>query len=155
MEPEIWGKHAWIFLHSITMTYPENPSNEDKKTYKNFFESLDKVLPCIICRINYRKHINNVPIDNFLHSRRSIVEWLINIHNQTNTMLNKPTIEYDEVINNFKKLYKKDNINNEEIKNNNTILKTNTNLNNSNLYLCFIIILLIIIAILVWNVIRK
>jgi hypothetical protein len=154
MEPQIWGKHAWIFLHSITMTYPENPSNEDKKTYKNFFQSLDKILPCIICRVNYKKHINNVPIDNFLHSRRSLVEWLINIHNQTNTMLNKPTIEYDEVIDNFKKLYKKDDINNEEIAINNSKLNPTSNVNNSNLYLCIIMILLIIIAILVWNLIR-
>lgn len=152
MEPHIWGKHAWIFLHSVTMTYPDDPSNEDKKIYKNFFESLDKILPCIICRVNYKKHINNVPIDNFLHSRRSIVEWLINIHNQTNTMLNKPTIEYDEVINNFKKLYKKDNINGEEIIK--TTIKSTSNLNNSNVYLCIIMILLIIIAILVWNLLR-
>lgn len=152
MEPQIWGKHAWIFLHSITMTYPENPSNEDKKIYKNFFESLDKVLPCVICKVNYKKHRNNVPIDNFLHSRRSLVEWLINIHNQTNVMNNKPTIEYDEVINNFKKLYKKDNIKSEEIIK--TPIQPTSNLNNSNLYLCIIMILLIIIAILVWNLLR-
>lgn len=152
MEPQIWGKHAWIFLHSITMTYPENPSNEDKKIYKNFFESLDNVLPCVICKVNYKKHRNNVPIDNFLHSRRSLVEWLINIHNQTNVMNNKPTIEYDEVINNFKKLYKKDNIKSEEIIK--TPIQPTSNLNNSNLYLCIIMILLIIIAILVWNLLR-
>lgn len=147
MEPQIWGKHAWIFLHSITMTYPENPSNDDKKTYKIFFESLDKILPCIVCRKNYRKHISNVPIDSFLHSRRSIVEWLINIHNQTNIMHNKPTMEYDQVINLYKKIYKKESIDTEQ-----NIEKSTCISDNSYKYIIFI--LLIIIAILVWNLIR-
>ena len=31
MNPKIWGPHAWIFLHSITLNYPENPTPELKK----------------------------------------------------------------------------------------------------------------------------
>ena len=154
MEPHIWGNHAWIFLHSITMTYPESPSHEHKKTYKNFFESLDLILPCIICRINYKKHITQVPIDNFLNSRRNLVEWLINIHNQTNIMNNKPTMEYDQVINNFKKLYKKEKINTDYNSKYTPKLINQNNNNNNNLHVYIIIILLIIIAILVWNLIR-
>ena len=23
MKPEIWGPHAWMFLHSITLEYPD------------------------------------------------------------------------------------------------------------------------------------
>ena len=151
MEPQIWGKHAWIFLHSITMTYPENPSNEDKKTYKNFFESLDKILPCSVCRTNYRKHIQHLPIDTFLHSQRSLVEWLINIHNQTNIMHNKPTMEYDQVIDNFKKIYKKDTNTNDIInEESNNIRIEGTN---NNIYFIIIMILLIIIFILSWKLI--
>jgi len=152
MEPQIWGKHAWIFLHSITMTYPENPSNEDKKIYKNFFESLDKILPCSVCRINYRKHIQQLPIDTFLHSQRSLVEWLINIHNQTNIMHNKPTMEYDQVIDNFKKIYKKDTNANDIINKESNNIKSEAT--NNNIYFIIIIILLIIIAILSWKLIR-
>ena len=36
MEAKIWGPHAWIFLHSITMAYPENPTDNDKKYMKIF-----------------------------------------------------------------------------------------------------------------------
>ena len=31
MNPKFWGPHAWIFLHSITLNYPKEPSDEDKK----------------------------------------------------------------------------------------------------------------------------
>ena len=37
MDPKVWGPNAWIFLHSITMNYPKNPTNEDKEKYRTFF----------------------------------------------------------------------------------------------------------------------
>ena len=40
MEPNIWGPSAWIFLHTITLQYPEKPTDDDKKKYYVFFNSL-------------------------------------------------------------------------------------------------------------------
>ena len=34
MEPKIWGEHAWIFLHTITLNYPEEPTFSDKYNYQ-------------------------------------------------------------------------------------------------------------------------
>ena len=31
MEPKVWGSHAWIFLHTITLNYPDEPSKFDKE----------------------------------------------------------------------------------------------------------------------------
>ena len=36
MNPKIWGPHAWVFLHTITLNFPENPTPEQKKYYKDF-----------------------------------------------------------------------------------------------------------------------
>ena len=58
MEPKIWGEHAWIFLHTITLNFPENPTFEDKHNYKTFFESLKYILPCPTCREHYKENIN-------------------------------------------------------------------------------------------------
>ena len=33
INPSIWGEPGWIFLHSITFSYPEKPTKEDKITY--------------------------------------------------------------------------------------------------------------------------
>ena len=30
MNPEIWGPPAWMFLHSISLAYPKNPTDVDK-----------------------------------------------------------------------------------------------------------------------------
>ena len=105
MEPNIWGKHAWIFLHSVSMNYPDNPSNNDRKNYKDFFENLRYVLPCEVCKKHFSQHIQSNSIVSALHSKKKLVEWVIEVHNQVNISLNKPTMNYDQVIDLYKKIY--------------------------------------------------
>ena len=62
MNPKIWGPHAWIFLHSVSFSYPDDPTEEDKKEYKKFFESLQYVLPCDTCKYNYKKKIKKIKL---------------------------------------------------------------------------------------------
>ena len=90
MKPEVWGPHAWIFLHSITLEYPNNPTNEDKLNIKNFFNSVGLVLPCQKCRLNFNSHLKKYPLtDKVLESKSSLVKWMIDIHNCVNVMNNK------------------------------------------------------------------
>ena len=100
--PEFWGPHGWIFLHSVTFNYPENPTQTDKLNYKSFFESLVNILPCEKCSSNYKDHIHKYPIDNHLDSKTSLIQWLIDIHNITNIQLGKPTLSPLEEINEYK-----------------------------------------------------
>ena len=37
MKKNFWGPSGWLFLHSVTFQYPDNPSDEDKYNYKVFF----------------------------------------------------------------------------------------------------------------------
>jgi hypothetical protein len=160
MEPNIWGKHAWIFLHSVSMNYPDNPSNEDRKNHKNFFENLRYVLPCEVCKKHFTQHILHNPIEPALHSKRKLVEWLINVHNQVNISLNKPTMTYDQVIELYKKIYngnmyledvKKTNKEEKKFNSNMYIKKNNSALDNiSNNYLENNIVILIIITLLLF-----
>lgn len=105
MNPEIWGPGAWLFLHSITLAYPDNPTQKDKENYKNFFETLKYVIPCKKCSYNYSKNIKDNNILNHLDSKVSLVKWLVNIHNQVNIENNKKIMEYEDVIKEYKKIY--------------------------------------------------
>ena len=111
MNNYIWGPKAWFFLHTITFNYPENPTKNDKLNYKNFFKSLQYVLPCKVCKKNYINHINEFPIDDFLNSKDDIVKWLINIHNEVNKILKKPIINYEDVIEYYNNIYNNNNYN--------------------------------------------
>jgi len=53
MNPEVWGPHTWIFLHSISLNYPKCPTRKDKDNMRNFIVSLKGVLPCDNCKENF------------------------------------------------------------------------------------------------------
>ena len=99
MDPKGWGPSAWIFLHSITLNYPEYPSAEDKKNIHGFFSNLGNILPCNSCKWNYKSHLEKYPLNNsVLNSKQNLVKWLIDIHNSVNIMNNKPTYSHDDAI---------------------------------------------------------
>ncbi len=97
MFPEVWGPHAWIFLHTITFNYPSNPSNEDKRYHKELFENLKYTLPCKKCAKHYSENLLKYPIDSALDSREKFIEWLIDIHNEVNKKNGKRIYSYEEV----------------------------------------------------------
>ena len=102
MNPKLWGPHGWVFLHSITMNYPKQPTDQDKHIYKQFFKSLQFILPCQKCAHHYSENIQENPIESALDSRDSLVRWLIEIHNEVNKDLGKPTLTYEQVIDEYK-----------------------------------------------------
>ena len=55
--PDTWGPHGWKFIHFLALAYPNEPTDEQKKNYKTFFEALQPVLPCSLCANNYKRHI--------------------------------------------------------------------------------------------------
>ena len=61
MDPSIWGKHGWKFIHFVAQGYPDKPSQEQKLQYKNFFNSIQYVLPCSFCRDHYTQNLINNP----------------------------------------------------------------------------------------------
>jgi len=114
MKPEVWGPHAWIFLHSITFNYPDNPTEDEKKHYKNFFENLKFILPCDLCKEHYKINIKKKKLtDKVLSSRKNLIEWLIDIHNEVNKRNKKKKLKYKEVVKKYLDFYEgKNNDNN-------------------------------------------
>ena len=137
MEPNIWGPCAWTFLHSITMNYPDNPTIQQKKYHLDFFNILGEILPCSICRSNYKIHLNEIPIKFNLNSKKDLVKWLFNVHNATNKNLGKKEITYEEFINIYKNIYKTSSYSLTEYKSSNYTLKKT---------ICFLIIIIIILS---------
>lgn len=98
IKPKIWGPHGWKFMHYVSLGYPSNPTEEDKRNYKNFYTSLQHILPCAKCANNYSHNLKKYPIDNHLGSRDTLVRWVIDIHNQVSNELNKKEYTYEEAL---------------------------------------------------------
>jgi len=101
MNPIYWGPAGWHFMHAVTMTYPEVPSDQDKERYRIFFESITAVLPCPACRRHYQENLKKLPIR--LESRSDLFKWLIDIHNEVNKKNKKRVLSYDEAFEAIKK----------------------------------------------------
>jgi hypothetical protein len=95
--PDVWGPYGWKFIHYITLGYPPNPSEYDKKIYYDFFIQLAKVIPCSICGAHFTKNMEITPLTpEALKNRESLVAWGIEMHNHVNRMHNKKTYNFAE-----------------------------------------------------------
>ena len=61
MSPNVWGPKAWDFLHTLSFAYPENPTEKEKQSMLNFFNSLPDILPCKMCANHCRENLSSIP----------------------------------------------------------------------------------------------
>jgi len=94
INPKIWGPFFWKTFHLSTFGYPHEPNDLDKQTYKLFYETFMKVLPCDKCSINSQK-ISLEDLTEGLESRAALVKWGFNFHNKVNTKINTDVLKFE------------------------------------------------------------
>ena len=107
MKPEIGGKHSWIFLHAIALSYPINPSEKKQKYMKSLIISLQEVLPCELCCEHYSQNINNIDLVEVVRNQENLSKFFIDIHNSVNKQNKKKVLSYEEAKQEIQYLYKK------------------------------------------------
>ena len=102
-DPNIWGPHAWFFLETTVMSYPIDPSEKDKLNFKSFFNTLQFIIPCDKCRINYTIHLKKYPLtEKVFENRDNMFEGIVNMHNSVDPSKKKSYKEtYDYYINQY------------------------------------------------------
>ena len=81
MLTSVWGPAAWHLLHTISFNYPIHPTEENKKEYKYFIESLGDVLPCKYCRMNLKNNLKAHPIKPcHMKNRDAFSRYIYNLH---------------------------------------------------------------------------
>lgn len=106
MQPNIWGPGAWIFLHSISLHYPDFPTVQDKKIMYDFVYLLAKVLPCDVCQEHFQEYLRQHPVNFHLDSRFSFARWLVNAHNSVNVLNGKPVLSMEDFEKKYTMLYR-------------------------------------------------
>jgi hypothetical protein len=104
LPPAAWGPFFWHTIHITALGYPKNPTYTDKKSAKEFYESLQQLIPCPVCRTHYKKHLADVPITPHLDSRTDLFKWTIDIHNRVNKDLGKPLFTAKQSVDYYKRL---------------------------------------------------
>ena len=90
MLTSVWGPSLWHYLHTMSFNYPMNPTNKEKKHYKDFVVSLLHVLPCRYCRINFKNNLKHLPLKKcHLKNRFTFSRYMYDLHEHINKMLKK------------------------------------------------------------------
>ena len=99
MVTRIWGPPLWHYLHTMSFNYPEHPTAQEKKHYKDFIIHLQYVLPCKYCRQNLTNNFKRYPIKPCdMKNRDSFSRYVYNLHETVNKMLNKHSnLSYSDV----------------------------------------------------------
>lgn len=82
------GRATWTLLHSIADSYPDKPSPETQRDAAAFYRFLSRRYPCGVCARDFRKSISESPPR--VSSRRELVSWTCEQHNEVNRKLGKP-----------------------------------------------------------------
>ncbi|KIP09009.1 hypothetical protein PHLGIDRAFT_126610 [Phlebiopsis gigantea 11061_1 CR5-6] len=81
------GRSTWKLLHTMTLRFPESPSEDERAALNNYFHLLSRLYPCGECAEEFQLLLKKYPPQT--SSRRSAATWLCFVHNQVNERLGK------------------------------------------------------------------
>ena len=88
----LWGPLGWMTLHSISMIYPEIPSQTDKQILLRYMSLFRDSITCPYCqqhfKVIFQNYITRHPEWN--SSRFNLFLFIVRAHNTVNKSLNKP-----------------------------------------------------------------
>jgi len=85
------GRATWKLLHTMTLRYPEKPTQDERDALNSYFQLQARLYPCGECAAEFQQLLKKYPVQT--SSRRAAALWLCHVHNQVNIRLKKP--EFD------------------------------------------------------------
>jgi len=106
LQPEVWGPHYWFFLQTLALSYSQTPNETLKKKYYDFFNNLPLFIPNKNISNKFVSILDKYPITPYLDSRTSLLKWIHFIHNKINHDLGKPTVLFQDALDEYYLHYK-------------------------------------------------
>jgi hypothetical protein len=76
-------------MHTVAMFYPDFPTSDDMGHARNFYLSLQGLLPCASCSHHYTQLLVQHPLEPALQSKMELMRWVWTIHDAVNTRIGK------------------------------------------------------------------
>lgn len=68
---ESLGYFTWNFLHTMSVYYPEKPSEDQKSKMKNFIDAFGEFYPCKSCSAHFKYEVKQCIIIFIIYNTRS------------------------------------------------------------------------------------
>ncbi|KIJ66018.1 hypothetical protein HYDPIDRAFT_27220 [Hydnomerulius pinastri MD-312] len=85
------GRATWKLLHTMTLRYPENPTQDEREALESYMYLTSRLYPCGECAAEFQELLKKFPPQT--SSRLAASLWLCSVHNEVNTRLKKPTFD--------------------------------------------------------------
>ncbi len=106
---DVWGPHAWFFIDSIALGFPENPTEQEKQSLINFLLSLKDLLPCGACRYHFSDYMDtymaNNNINDVVKNRFAFLNFIHELHNTIRRRNKSEPRELTDVFTYYQKAY--------------------------------------------------
>jgi hypothetical protein len=111
LSPVHWGPKTWFFLESAAIAYPVSPSENQKLSAKNLIMSLQDLLPCEKCRINYSEfltqYLKRNDMNSIVKDRDSLLSYIVDVHNDVRIRNGQDAISIEDVFSYYQLEYSK------------------------------------------------
>ncbi|KAF2195219.1 hypothetical protein K469DRAFT_698784 [Zopfia rhizophila CBS 207.26] len=87
------GRSSWMLLHSITATYPTQPSSQLQNETKTFLYTFSKLYPCWHCASDFQQWMKEDKNSPRVSSREEFGRWMCEAHNAVNVKLGKSVFD--------------------------------------------------------------
>lgn len=88
----VWGPLGWMTLHSVSTSYPVNPTASEKQLVYSWLDMFRDTITCNYCKGHFTTMLANyrVRFPNMLDSRQNFAMFAFRAHNAVNARLSKP-----------------------------------------------------------------
>lgn len=105
LNPNVWGKHYWFFLHTIAYKYSNHPNAVTKRKYYDLISNFPLFIPDEEMGNHFAYLLDKYPVSPYLDNRESFIRWVWFIHNKMNRFLKKDEIGLFESLDKYLEQY--------------------------------------------------
>ena len=91
----LWGPLGWMTLHSVSINYPDTPSQIEKQICTRFLEMFSETITCHVCKSHFVRMLQTYKVvhPEYLNSKQDFFLFTVRAHNTVNKRLDKPTVK--------------------------------------------------------------
>lgn len=87
---ELWGSHYWLTLHLSALNSPRE-NGTAMKDFEKFLHAIQEVLPCKMCREEFKLMLRTLPPRDFMrHGRIGAVAYVFVLHHNVSLRTGNP-----------------------------------------------------------------
>ncbi|AOC55191.1 Ervl-Alr family protein [Lymphocystis disease virus 3] len=99
--PSEFGPNLWYALHTAAASASDPLLPNEKKEWEAVLKGLPALIPCSMCKKHYKETMIGVDLKKVVRSKKSLFNFLTDLHNTVNVRTDKPRFSRDKA----KRLY--------------------------------------------------